>query len=63
MVGRKQVLDAAKVVVQYCCQQSSCQNCIFRQYGADHWECNIRAFDLREVLSNAEAKAKNHGYI
>lgn len=63
MISDKKVVEAAKVVAEYCKEQSSCQNCIFRLYGCDSWKCHIQAFDLQDVLSNIEAKKKNHGYL
>jgi hypothetical protein len=63
MISTKKVTDAAQTIVEYCKQQSGCQNCIFRLYGASHWDCSIYAFDIRDVLSNIEAKKKNHGFI
>lgn len=62
-ISNKRALECAKTIVDYCEEQSGCQNCIFRLYGADHWNCNIEAFDLRDVLWNIEAKKKNHGYL
>lgn len=59
----KKVLKSAKDIVDYCKEQASCQNCIFRLYGVENWHCAIGAFDLRDVLNNIEAKKKNHGYI
>lgn len=59
----KKVLESAKVVVDYCKEQTSCQNCIFRLHGAENWHCAIGAFELRDVLSNIEAKKKHGGYI
>lgn len=59
----KKVLESAKVIVAYCKEQSNCQNCIFRLYGAENWHCAIGAFELRDVLSNIEAKKKHGGYI
>lgn len=59
----KKAIETAKLLVVYCKNQKGCQNCVFRKYGSDHWECNINAFDLNEVVSNYEAKRKNHGYI
>lgn len=59
----KKVLESAKVVVDYCKEQSICQNCIFRLYGAENWHCAIGAFELRDVLSNIEAKKKHGGHI
>ena len=62
-ISSKKALEAAKVIVDFCNEQEGCQNCIFRLYGADHWKCHIYAFDLQDVLSNIEAKKKNHGYL
>ena len=62
-ISSKKALESAKVLVDYCKEQKKCQNCIFRQHGADHWNCQIEAFDIREVLGNVEAKKKNHGFI
>ena len=63
MISNKKALESAKTVIEYCEQQKSCQNCIFRKFGEDSWKCNIEAFGLREVLSNIEAKRKSGGYI
>ena len=57
-ISSKKALEAAKVIVDFCNEQKGCQNCIFRLYGADHWKCNIEAFDLCEVLWNIESKKK-----
>ena len=62
-ISNKKVLEAVKVITDFCNEQKSCQNCIFRLYGADHWECHIEAFDLQEVLANIEAKKRNRGYL
>ena len=62
-ISNKKVLEAVKVVTDFCDEQVSCQNCIFRLHGADHWKCHIEAFDLRDVLSNIAAKKKNRGYL
>lgn len=59
----KKVLDAVQTIVDFCNEQGACQNCIFREFGADAWKCHIRAFDMAEVLQNIEAKKKNHGYL
>lgn len=59
----KKAIETAKLLVEFCKNQKGCQNCVFRKYGSDHWECHINAFDLRDVVSNYEAKRKNHGYI
>ena len=63
MISNKVALNCAETIAQFCKEQKGCQNCIFRQHGADHWNCHIDAFDLREVLDNIEAKKKNHGYL
>ena len=59
----KKALEHAQAIADYCQEQRSCQNCIFRLYGSDHWKCHIEAFDLQDVLSNIQAKKKNRGYI
>ncbi len=59
----KKALDAAKTIKQYCEEQKSCQNCIFRKFGADRWDCHIPEFDLQDVISNFNSKKKNCGYI
>ncbi len=59
----KKALEHAQAIVDYCKSRKSCQNCIFRLYGADHWKCHIEAFDLQDVLNNIQAKKKNRGYI
>lgn len=63
MISNKKALESAQIIVDFCKERRSCQNCIFRLYGADHWKCHIEAFDLQDVLSNIAAKKKNHGYI
>ena len=50
MVSNKKVVEAAKTIVDYCKQQDGCQNCIFRSFGCDHWNCAIGAFEIRDVL-------------
>lgn len=59
----KQALLGAQTIAKYCKQQPGCQNCIFRQFGADSWRCHIDAIDLQEVLDNIEKKKKNGGYL
>jgi hypothetical protein len=63
MISNKRAIEAAKTTAEYCGEQNGCQNCIFRLYGCENWHCAIGAFDIRDVLSNAEAKKKNHGHI
>lgn len=58
MISNKKALESAKTIVEYCHEQGGCQNCIFRKFGCDHWNCHIEAFDLQDVLSNIEAKKK-----
>lgn len=62
-ISNKKAVEVAKVIADYCKEQRSCQNCIFRLHGADHWKCQIESFDLQDVLRNIEAKKKNHGYL
>ena len=59
----KKAVESAKTLVEFCKQQCGCQNCIFRAFGADHWNCHIEAFDLQDIIWNMEAKKKNRGYI
>ena len=62
-ISNKKAVEAAETIVSYCREQKCCQNCIFRQNGADHWKCHIEALDLRDVLFNIDAKKKNGGYL
>ena len=59
----KVAIEHAKTLVDFCNSQQGCQNCVFRAFGSDHWNCHINAFDLRDVVSNYEAKRKNNGWI
>ena len=63
MISSNKAVESAKVIADYCREQNACQNCIFREHGADHWKCHMDAFDLQDVLSNIEAKKKNRGYL
>ena len=63
MISNQKALAAAQTIVDFCHQQKSCQNCIFRQFGANSWKCHIEAFDLRDVLANIKAKKKTGGWI
>lgn len=63
MISSKKALESAKAIADYCKEQRGCQNCIFRMFGAESWKCHMDAFDLRDVLSNIEAKKKNRGYL
>lgn len=62
-ISTKKALESAETIAQYCKEQCACQNCIFRLFGAEAWKCQIQAFELREVLSNIEAKKRKGGYI
>lgn len=59
MISNKKAIESARVISDYCNEQKSCQNCIFREFGEEHWKCHIEAFDLQDVLSNAEKAAEN----
>lgn len=66
MISNKKAFEAAKIVAEYCKEQSGCQNCIFHLNKCDHWECQMKHpeyIDEREILGNIEAKKKNRGYI
>lgn len=41
MVSNKKALDCAETLVQFCKEQNGCQNCLFRKFGADRWDCHI----------------------
>lgn len=62
-ISNKKVIEATQIIVDYCEQQRGCQNCIFREYGADAWKCHIDAFDMQDVLWNIEAKKRKRGYL
>ena len=62
-ISNKKAVDAAKVLVEFCKEQVGCQNCIFRKFGADSWNCQIEAYDLRDTIDNINAKKINHGYL
>lgn len=63
MITSKKAVAAAETLVEFCKEQLGCQNCIFRQFGAGHWNCQIDAYDLRDTLSNIQAKKRNRGYL
>ena len=62
-ISANKAFEAAKVIRDYCNEQKSCQNCIFRLYGCSNWNCAIGAFALQDIVSNMEAKKKNRGYL
>lgn len=66
MITDKKALNCAETLAQFCKEQNGCQNCLFRKFGADRWNCRIGEsgwWDLREIYSNRERKRKNHGYL
>ena len=63
MISNKKVVECAKVIAEYCKEQGSCQNCIFRLFGCENWHCAIGAFEIQTLLENIEVKKKNGGYI
>jgi hypothetical protein len=63
VVSKQNAVNAAKTILAYCNEQRSCQNCIFRLFGAESWKCHIQALDLKEILSNIEAKRKHGAYL
>lgn len=62
-ISSNKAFEAAKIIRDYCNEQKSCQNCIFRLYGCSSWNCAIGAFTLQDVVSNMEAKKKNRGWL
>ena len=44
MISNKKVVECAKVIAEYCKEQGSCQNCIFRLFGCENWHCAIKAW-------------------
>ncbi len=62
-ITTKELFKGIFAIVTYCEQQAGCQNCILREFGCDHWKCQMYAFELRQVMDNLRAKKKNHGYI
>lgn len=63
MISNKKAEEGARTIAEYCKEQASCQNCIFREYGSSAWTCQIGAFYIQDVISNIDAKRKNHGYL
>ena len=62
-ISDKKAVECAETLVAFCKQQIFCQNCIFREFAADSWNCQLEIFDLKEVLANIEAKKRNRGYL
>lgn len=62
-ISNKKLLEAIETITTFCKEQSCCQNCILRSFGADSWNCCVDTFELSEVMANIEAKKKNKRYI
>lgn len=62
-ISDKKALEAIKTLTEYCGEQRGCQNCILHLYSPSKWKCSLDAFDLRDILSNIEAKRKHRGYL
>ena len=60
-------IERAEALRDFCKAQQGCQNCVFRMFHGDHWNCHIDdgliSYDAREVHGNLEAKRKHGGYI
>lgn len=65
MISDKKALACMETLAQFCKEQPSCQNCIFREHSTSRWECyaSVGTFEYREVADNIEAKKRNHGYL
>ena len=62
-ISDKKAVEAIKILTEYCGEQQWCQNCILHLYSPSKWKCSIDALDLRDILSNIEAKRKHRGYL
>ncbi len=63
-ITTKELLKGVFSVITYCKQQRGCQNCILRGFAHNgQWDCQMYAFDFRDVVDNIKAKKKNHGYL
>lgn len=65
-ISNKKLLEAVETITTFCKEQSCCQNCISRSFGADSWNCcmmSYNASELSEAMANIEAQKKNGGYI
>ena len=62
-ISDKKAVEAIKTLTEYCGEQRGCQNCILHLYSPIRWKCSLDAFDLRDILSNIEAKRKHRGYL
>lgn len=63
----KEAIKRAESLVAFCVEQNGCQNCVFRKFGADHWNCYLEGFPFMyekdDVDGNYTAKRNNYGYI
>ena len=67
MISDKKALDCIQTLKDFCKEQTSCENCIFREFGSDHWNCLIGSLKMQFILDDAngayQAKKKHRGYI
>ena len=58
----EKAIECAEALVDFCKNQKGCQNCVFRMFHRDHWNCYIDegliafVYGADEVRSNLEAK-------
>ena len=38
---QKKLIEQARFLQKYCQKQKSCQNCDFKRYAPDHWDCSV----------------------
>ena len=62
-ISDKKAVEAIKILTEYCAEQRGCQNCILHLHRPSDWDCHLDVFDLRDILSNIEAKWKHRGYL
>ena len=47
-------IQCVRSLIDFCKEQTGCQNCIFRKYGGDHWGCNISSIVKNpDIISDA----------
>ena len=62
-ISDKKAVEAIKTLTEYCTEQRGCQNCILHLHRPSDWDCHLDVFDLRDILSNIEAKREHRGYL
>ena len=62
-ISDKKAVEAIKTLTEYCGEQRGCQNCILHLHRPSDWDCHLDVFDLRDILSNIEAKREQRGYL